>query len=252
MYYINENIRLDKKAWNNKISRLKRKEFWSKNKLFIAPFIIWTLADLEIQSDMQKVAFEEVTGQYEDWKDGLHSYYWLKNQLILSHKNRKVYIMDNHNHAFYCWAKSLNDWDIDSWLTLIHIDQHSDLWIPETYISSDDLYDISKVAIYTNEVLQVWDFINAGISSGLISHNIQIRSEYALLHFNIPKNNSNYILDIDLDFRAPEMNIESFSESITIIKKLISDPRVKVVTIATSPYFMDQGEALGLLRSIVN
>ena len=76
----------------------------------------------------------------------------------------------------------------------------------------------------------------------------QIRSEYKLLTFKNPY--KNYILDIDLDFRAEEMSIEKFNDTINKTKKLI--PSAKVVTIATSPYFLPQKRAIKLLHLILD
>ena len=43
------------------------------------------------------------------------------------------------------------------------------------------------------------------------------------------------ILDIDLDFRAPEMSIQEYEKTITQVRKLIFSPQVQCITIATSP-----------------
>jgi hypothetical protein len=57
------------------------------------------------------------------------------------------------------------------------------------------------------------------------------------------------ILDIDLDFRAPEMSIEKYPETIKKAKNLISKSRV--VTIATSPYFLNQRFAIKICDELV-
>ena len=58
------------------------------------------------------------------------------------------------------------------------------------------------------------------------------------------------ILDIDLDFRAPEMSIEKFDETIRITRQMIHD--ADLVTIATSPMFLDQSRALLLLHHLLD
>ncbi|HCB52085.1 TPA: hypothetical protein DEP21_06015, partial [Patescibacteria group bacterium] len=73
---------------------------------------------------------------------------------------------------------------------------------------------------------------------------------YTLLTFNfLTFQPFNYTLDIDLDFRAPEMSIEKYSQTIQKIKALISN--AKIITIATSPYFLDQTLALKILKDIL-
>ena len=64
------------------------------------------------------------------------------------------------------------------------------------------------------------------------------------MQFQIP--DKDYIFDIDLDFRAPEMGISNFEQTIKNTKNLISS--AKMVTIATSPYFLDQKQALELIK----
>ncbi|MBQ2600072.1 hypothetical protein II582_01555 [bacterium] len=62
-------------------------------------------------------------------------------------------------------------------------------------------------------------------------------------------NENDLILDIDLDFRAPEMSIEKYSETIEKVKNLISKSRV--VTIATSSYFLDQNLAIKICKDLL-
>ena len=64
------------------------------------------------------------------------------------------------------------------------------------------------------------------------------------MQFQIP--DKDYIFDIDLDLRAPEMGISNFEQTIKNTKNLISS--AKMVTIATSPYFLDQKQALELIK----
>jgi hypothetical protein len=75
----------------------------------------------------------------------------------------------------------------------------------------------------------------------------QINTEYKLLNFQTDKNN--IILDVDLDFRAPEMGIEKHLKTIEKIKELIS--KSNIVTIATSPYFLDQKVAIPIIDGLL-
>jgi len=56
----------------------------------------------------------------------------------------------------------------------------------------------------------------------------------------------NYIVDIDVDFRVDK---EITQEEIHIIRELIK--KAKAVTIATSPYFIDQDKAIEIIRKIL-
>jgi len=84
--------------------------------------------------------------------------------------------------------------------------------------------------MYTNEVLDIASFIKPAKEIGLISSYEMILTEYSLLQFSPtfsdPQPPSTIVLDIDLDFRAPEMGIEQYHRTIQKIKQLISLPAV--------------------------
>jgi hypothetical protein len=81
----------------------------------------------------------------------------------------------------------------------------------------------------------------------LIEEIIQIRTETALHSIQkLDFANYNYILDIDIDFREAKKDVE---KDIQIIKNLINN--VALVTIATSPYFIDQEEAIKITKKIL-
>ena len=58
----------------------------------------------------------------------------------------------------------------------------------------------------------------------------------------------NYILDIDVDFWE-EKTDEEMESDFAIIKKLVDN--VCLITIATSPYFMEQKKAIELIKKIL-
>lgn len=57
-----------------------------------------------------------------------------------------------------------------------------------------------------------------------------------------------YVLDLDLDFWDEAMGIERFDLSFEKVRSLIRS--AKILTIATSPYFLDPQRAIALLRKI--
>jgi hypothetical protein len=67
---------------------------------------------------------------------------------------------------------------------------------------------------------------------------IRIENEYQIDEYMdyIPTENS--VLNLDLDIFAPELDHISEEKKITLIKHLLK--KVKYVTIATSPYFIEQ------------
>lgn len=178
------------------------------------------------------------------------------------------YLFDNHNYALYFWATH-------PWLKCIHIDQHSDLGIPhEPLIYNGESYpqkngesysplQYMDIAHYTTHVCNVGNFIRPAIDVGIITECIRIKNEYDLnknsgSHPPLQKTKKSlspskggtegsYILDIDLDFRAPEMGT-NLTKSIPLVQSLMRN--ASLITIATSPYFLEQQYALELLSKL--
>ena len=217
--------RLTENIWNNQFcfNQVENPKIW------IADMIEWTGKDLEIWDN---TVFREM----KNWK--VVEYKWLKNFIHIKRENQCIYIFDNHNHALKYWIDEYKYWNIPFWFDLIHIDQHTDMNPSEFELDLDNP---------NLDVYNVWNFIQPAIKSWLISKVEQINTEYKLLSFQT--NENDLILDIDLDFRAPEMSIEKYSETIEKVKNLISKSRV--VTIATSSYFLDQNLAIKICKDLL-
>jgi len=217
--------RLTENIWNNKFHYNQTKN----QQLRIADLIEWTTNDLEIWK-------ETVFREMKNWK--IVEYKWLKNFILIENQNQSIYIFDNHNHALKYRYNEYKKWNIPFWFDLIHIDQHTDMNPSEFELDLENP---------NFNVYNVWNFIQPGLKSWLINHVEQINTEYKLLNYTTDENN--LILDIDLDFRAPEMSIEKYEESIIKVKNLISKSRV--TTIATSPYFLDQDTAIKICKDLL-
>lgn len=217
--------RITENTWNNQFcfNQVENPKIW------VADMIEWTEKDLEI---WENTVFREM----KNWN--ISEYKWLKNFIHIKKENQSIYIFDNHNHALKYRIDEYKKWNIPFWFDLIHIDQHTDM------NSSEYELDLENPNL---NVYNVWNFIQPAIKSWLISKVEQINTEYKLLNFQT--NENDLILDIDLDFRAPEMSIEKYSETIEKVKILISKSRV--VTIATSPYFLEQWFAIELCKKLL-
>ena len=79
----------------------------------------------------------------------------------------------------------------------------------------------------------------------MISRVQPLITTYALQHVEIPR--EPYILDIDLDFRAPETG-NAIESHLALLQTLIQ--KAEAVTIATSPYFLDQDLAIAMVKKI--
>jgi len=227
---------LGKQCANSQISN------W-KIPLRVAP--IKKLNDFEnLEIDYEHFAFAE--------KD--EYFHWLKNFLWIEKLGfSPIFIFDNHNHAItfryniICINKIQN-------VELIHIDQHSDCWKNENHLK---LYrsenELEKVFKFWNEKCNVGNFIPPAIESGMIVNQVQIRSTTALQNFKIDKN-QNFILDIDLDFCLDWINRNKINQETV---KLLKDKFDEIwksalwITIATSPYFLDQELAIKIVEELL-
>lgn len=179
--------------------------------------------------------------------------HFLKIQL---NPNQNIYIFDNHNHAFYFWHLEKLLGNLAGAATLIHIDQHKDTRIPIEFLSPEESTDLKKVYEYTNTILNVGNFIPPAIKTGLIKEIIFIDSEASLKNFNLEnviKNSShskqnNLILDIDIDFFAPDLDYIGNQLKLETIKKIL--PFASTITIATSPFFIEQELAIEWIKKI--
>lgn len=219
--------------WNNEFSYKKRGILWSKKEIYVPPMIKWTVNDLEIWT---KTSFEEVLN------NKLHSCVWLKNFIHTSYEWIPIYIFDNHNHALFFRYTHINQSKSNKELfkpfKVIHIDQHSDIKPNPNKLNINNTTS-HQVFEFTNYKCNVGNFLTSAKESWLIEDIIQIRTDTALHSIEkLDFENYNYILDIDIDFRE-DKNIEN---DIQIIKNLIKNSAI--VTIATSPYFLDQNLAI--------
>ena len=204
----------------------------------------------QMQIEEDNFAFTEKNGNWE-----IEYFHGLKNFLRIEKSGiPPIFIFDNHNHApifrYYCIQKS----NIKS-PTLIHIDQHSDCWENKETLELNSKEDnIEKVFHFYNEQCNVGNFIPPSLKSWIISEQIQIRSIAALQNLEIEKN-QNFILDIDLDFCLNWIDRKQIDKESV---KLLKDKFDKIsrsalcITIATSPYFLDQEIAKKIVEELLN
>lgn len=233
-----ENFWIIEAIGNNAFSYEQRKQLSTEPKLFVANCVVW---DLENVCIGKEVCFEET-----DKSGVIKSFVGLDQFVEIQQAEKKIYVMDNHNHALFFWGKEVLNGSVSKWISVVHIDQHSDLNIPKKSCKNIPL-TLKNLFDYTNFVCNVGDFIVPAQERWLIGTVIQVRTEWILLDFIAPK--EKFILDIDLDFWAPEMGIIEYKKTITMTKKLIQ--AANLITIATSPFFLDQKKALSILNDIL-
>jgi hypothetical protein len=136
---------------------------------------------------------------------------------------------------------------------VLHIDQHSDLHDNPYDIEESMRDDPNQLDTYTREYCTVGNFIQPILRTGIIAKVEQIRTERKLNTTDREDSLDDspwigYILDIDLDFRAPEMSIHDIPTSYhqtALLTKYAS-----LITIATSPWFINQDLAQDILRDL--
>lgn len=238
---------------NNAFSYDQRKALWSDCFLVISDIMEVSSLDQVQLGDF--VVFEEI-----DHLGKLHSHSWFAQTYILPTSQSKIVITDNHNHVLPHWLELLsspspkypNEYKIGK---IIHIDQHSDLWPNSNQLDLSQIQDPQYTRDFAHLDCNIGNFITPCIDSWLITHMTQIRTEYALQAESkkelwlITYDLWPLIVDIDLDFRAPQMWISNIEHTMSQVRLLMD--HADLITIATSPYFIDQTLALDLLHQLL-
>lgn len=229
---------IDKPIGNNEFSYEERKI----KKIYVPSLIKSDISEVEISVVPN---FIEVEDEKEQICYGLKNMYELELAKTSSFEGKKIYLFDNHNHSFYFWCRELLNESFSKGCTLVHIDQHKDTRVPPNF--EVDIEDLEDVKRYVNDVLNVGSFIKPALYHNIFSELRIIDSKYGMEE-EFPKNE--YVLDLDLDFFSKDMDYIDFDERIVIVKKYIGC--AKVITIATSPFFIEQERALEVLKILLN
>lgn len=155
-----------------------------------------------------------------------------------------VVIVDNHNHVFYFWYEALEQGILKRGANLVHIDAHKDARVPETLFEGGSLEDAFR---YTNEVLNVGNYIIPAQKEGLVGE-VQFVTGEAALEDGSFMDRPNKILNVDLDFFAPDLSYIDFEKTKAFI--LEQAKNASLITVCTSPFFIEQKLAIRRLIDI--
>ncbi|MDR1773797.1 MAG: UPF0489 family protein [Clostridioides sp.] len=232
---------IEKPLGNNVFSYEKRKN----KRIYVAKLIKGDLDCLEVGD---KIAFDEVLEEeveVESTKEKEIACFGLKNFVEYNLNEKKIYIFDNHNHAFYFWNKGLAENMFTKGCKLVHVDQHKDTRQPNDYnVNIDNLEDVFR---YTNEVLNVGSFIQPAMKYNIFSELFIIDSTYTFS--KIQEIKGEFVLDIDMDIFSKDMDYIDYGYKMESIRYLIK--KAKFITIATSPFFIEQNYAIKVLKEIL-
>lgn len=223
---------------NNAFAFAKR---GNEPRLFVPSICDGALSDLRVG---EQIVFEDFDDDGE-----LRSCKGLKNFVRAEWRGIPVIVVDNHNHVFYFWHEALAKKLIQRGATLVHIDQHKDARTPDVFFDGENLDDVNleEVFNYTNEVLNVGNYIIPAQKNGLLGA-VQFVTSEAAFDDKTFMNTGNKILNIDMDFFAPEMTYINFDRAKNFI--LEQAKTANIITIATSPFFIDQKLAIKRLLDI--
>ncbi len=199
----------------------------------------------------------EVVFEDFDEYDQLQSCVGLEHLVKLKHPQtgKPMVVVDNHNHVFYFWYEAWHQGLIERGITLVHIDAHRDTRVPQRSLTHEEAGDLKAVFQYTNSVLNVGNYIPPSREEGLVGELISITSERELDEFGFRRDarfcvstKNPFILNIDLDFWAPEMDYIPRQKSLSLVKKWME--QADLVTFATSPFFIEQTRAIEVLHAL--
>ena len=205
---------------NNSFSYAQRKAAWSQCILLIPAIKKIDSLSIDLWHDIV----------CEEYDDSIVSCTWLAHM----YERWKIKIFDNHNYALYRWLQNP--------MHVIHIDQHSDMWLRSWAIDMSRLDDQRYIYDLTNFDVHIGNFVSAYLT---IQTCTQLRTQSCVLDH---KPVGRYILDIDCDFWAPEMLNTHRPQTINKVRDMMR--YAEMVTIATSPYFIDQQQAIDIIHQL--
>ena len=206
-------------------------------KLWVPSLTRGSLADV---APGETVVFEDV-----DEHGRLHSCTGLSHLVKATWGGIPTVVVDNHNHAFYFWFEALREGRLQPGATLIHLDQHRDTRPPER--SFPPASTLAEAFRYTNFHLNVGNYIVPAQQAGVVGETLFVTGEDGLHNFTLA-GRENTILNLDLDFFAPEMSSVDFELAQRFVDRYRST--ASLITVATSPFFIDQQRAITCLRRL--
>jgi hypothetical protein len=206
-------------------------------RLWVPPLIDGTFADV---APGERVVFEDV-----DEHGHLQACRGLQHLVRTTWDDVPAIVVDNHNHAFYFWIEAIETGVLEPGATLVHVDQHRDTRVPARPF--DRASTLAEAFHYTNFRLNVGNYIQPAREAGIVGDALFVTGSDGLDDRRFA-GRPNTILNLDLDFFAPEMAYIDFDRA----RRFIDAHRTtaSLVTIATSPFFVDQDRAVAFLRKL--
>ena len=196
----------------------------------------------------------------------------IKNKVVITlPDNRVVMAMDDHNHAYSFWWLMLQEGRIAAkGNKLLHIDAHADAELTRRHAEQkEEIFFKSGVSFeeidrYSQNVLGIQGFIAPLVENGFLKewhfvYNLEDRMAHPMVRDAL-RYNTDEISKVDtgmLDFNLLDIDIDVLRGLNTPEKEAALDffaqlaRRASLVTIATSPNFIDQEESIYYAKKLV-
>lgn len=211
------------------------------NKSLYIPSII--NGDFKDIQEWTEIVFED---KNEKWI--LQSCTGLKNFVRMKWNNIPMNVFDNHNHALYFWYEARINGLISTKNTLVHIDEHSDLWKNKNDVPWE--WKLPEIFDFVNEQCNVGNYIQPTLWEGIIEKILRIEDTIGLEKYGQYQkwDGECIILNLDLDFFARELDYIPFEDKKKVILHFAH--QANFITVATSPFFIDQERAIEMLGKV--
>lgn len=195
--------------------------------------------------------------------------------------NTSIHIVDYHQFALYGWAEAFMEGKIELEASLRHFDDHNDAGVADRLevmtkqVFQERKWSLQQIVEYVFG-LGCWQFIEPAQRLGLVGEFIHIapghESRMGNRQIDLPRttkytrvsmgyyvdNPSSFVLDprkkivdIDLDyFVSDDFDPKNEDRDIQVMREEIAS--AGVVTLATSPGFIDQERAVELIKKILS
>lgn len=157
-------------------------------------------------------------------------------------------VFDNHNHALYFWYEAREQGRVAPKSTLVHIDEHSDLWDNSNDIPKNPT--LEDIFHFTNYECNVGNYIQPALRAGIIEKVLRIEDTIGMEKYASyeKREDESIILNLDLDFFAKELDYIPFEDKKRTILHFAH--RANLITVATSPFFIDQKRAIDMFQRV--
>ena len=215
-------------------------EFESGGSLYVPACVDGTLDDLAVGD-------ETVFCDLSDDKKSLLKCRGLDRFVRTTWNGIPVAVMDNHNHALYFWYEARARGHFSTPVALVHVDEHSDKRPAHVPLAADATP--AQAFQYANRDVNVGNFIQPLLDSGFLSSYQWIADEAGCERVLASPPTAPYVLDFDADFFSPNLDYMDWGLRVRATRELAR--RAAFITVATSPFFIDQERAIKVIREVL-